>query len=90
MEGKSENMDLQYAVRVKCQPNYYGPQCEQHCVPRDDQFGHYTCGEDGSKVCLDGWQGSFCANGELLFLLKVFSLGTAMFIFTVSKLTLTK
>ena len=32
------------------------------CVPRDDLFGHYTCGEGGEIVCLPGFQdpASYC------------------------------
>ena len=50
----------QFRVRVKCSANYYNTTCTTFCRPRDDQFGHYTCGLNGEKVCLAGWQGSNC------------------------------
>lgn len=30
------------------------------CKPRDDFFGHYTCGGKGQKVCQSGWSGENC------------------------------
>ena len=52
----------------------YGKDCDTLCKPRDDQFGHYTCGQDGHKICLQGWQkdmtnpeGDYCTKGKLLF-----------------------
>lgn len=62
------NHTLQYSYRVVCDDNYYGAGCTRRCVPHDDIIGHYTCGPDGSKICLDGWQGprcteAICTNG---------------------------
>lgn len=53
-------------VRVQCADNYYNTTCTTFCRPRNDQFGHYTCGEQGNKVCLPGWQGANCEKGKLI------------------------
>lgn len=52
--------ELRYSYRFVCDENYYGPSCEELCRPRDDQFGHSYCSENGTKVCLDGWEGEYC------------------------------
>ncbi|KAL5238430.1 hypothetical protein ACI65C_005840 [Semiaphis heraclei] len=52
---------MAYRVRVRCDRNYYGQNCTKLCKPRDDRFGHYTCGDtDGRKECIPGWQGETC------------------------------
>ncbi|KAH9509092.1 hypothetical protein Btru_049004 [Bulinus truncatus] len=51
---------LVYAYRFYCDKNYYGAKCDVLCRPRDDQFGHFSCGTNGTKVCLDGWGGDYC------------------------------
>ena len=59
LQTSSAKLNLSY--RVVCDPNYYGQSCTQKCIPRDDQFGHYSCNpQNGSKTCLDGWQGANC------------------------------
>ncbi|KAL5104601.1 Alpha-1-macroglobulin [Taenia crassiceps] len=30
------------------------------CVPRNDEFGHYECGDGDEILCLKGWKGSNC------------------------------
>nr|KAG5699751.1 hypothetical protein BaRGS_014167 [Batillaria attramentaria] len=52
--------ELRYSYRFVCNENYYGPSCEELCRPRDDQFGHSYCSENGTVVCLDGWEGEYC------------------------------
>ncbi|XP_026554381.1 protein jagged-2 isoform X1 [Pseudonaja textilis] len=47
-------------IRVKCDENYYGPQCNKFCGPRDDFVGHYTCDQNGNKACMEGWIGDEC------------------------------
>ena len=56
-----------------CSDHYFGRDCDTLCRPRDDQFGHYECGPDGEKVCLEGWQkdtskkageGDYCTKGK--------------------------
>lgn len=51
-------------VRVQCSANYYNTTCTTFCRPRNDQFGHYTCGDKGQKICLAGWQGANCEKGK--------------------------
>lgn len=55
---------LVHRVRVQCSENYYNTTCTTFCRPRNDQFGHYTCGDKGDKVCLAGWQGANCEKGK--------------------------
>ena len=50
---------LEYRYRIVCADTYYGDACRDQCVPRDDKFGHYECGENG-VVCMEGWQGTYC------------------------------
>jgi Golgi apparatus protein 1 len=47
---------LDYDFRLVCANAYYGTDCDILCKPRNDQFGHYTCGPGGEKLCLDGWE----------------------------------
>ena len=47
---------IQLSFRLNCTENYYGPDCATFCMERDDDLGHYTCGSDGSFVCLQGYQ----------------------------------
>lgn len=51
---------LEYSYRVVCDEHYYGTGCSTFCRPRDDQFGHYTCDNNGTKICLKSWQGPYC------------------------------
>jgi len=48
------------AYRLLCDTGYYGRRCSLSCNPRRDKFGHYMCADNGTRVCLDGWTGSFC------------------------------
>lgn len=52
-----------FSVRVQCSENYFNTTCTTFCRPRNDQFGHFTCGERGNKVCLSGWKGANCEEG---------------------------
>jgi delta-like protein len=67
------NTKLDYEYRMVCSSHYYGADCDTLCRPRDDQFGHYTCGPSGEKVCLEGYQkdpsnpeGDYCTKGKNL------------------------
>jgi jagged-like protein len=51
---------IKYRIRVQCMPNYYNATCTKLCRPRDDRFGHYSCDNNGNKVCLQGWIGQNC------------------------------
>ncbi|PVD34593.1 hypothetical protein C0Q70_05869 [Pomacea canaliculata] len=47
--------------RVVCDRNYYGPRCDVLCKKSDNPIiGHYACDDNGSRVCLDGWEGESC------------------------------
>ncbi|XP_005266991.1 delta-like protein 1 isoform X1 [Homo sapiens] len=56
----SGRTDLKYSYRFVCDEHYYGEGCSVFCRPRDDAFGHFTCGERGEKVCNPGWKGPYC------------------------------
>lgn len=58
------NSELNYSYRVMCDNHYYGSTCSNYCKPRDDEFGHFRCETDGTKVCMDGWQGDYCTEGK--------------------------
>ena len=70
-EGRSSSgstgLRRTYRVRVQCDPNYFNATCMKFCRPRDDNFGHYTCDQQGDKVCLPGWTGATCETGSNLF-----------------------
>ncbi|XP_060552449.1 delta-like protein B [Ruditapes philippinarum] len=57
---KTNQTELEYKYRVQCSSDYYDAGCSTLCRPRDDHFGHYTCADDGSKVCMAGWKGAYC------------------------------
>uniref|UniRef100_A0A671YN05 Delta-like protein n=1 Tax=Sparus aurata TaxID=8175 RepID=A0A671YN05_SPAAU len=52
--------ELRYAYRFLCDEHYYGDGCSVFCRPRDDAFGHFTCGERGEIICNSGWKGQYC------------------------------
>ncbi|XP_043922820.1 delta-like protein 1 [Protopterus annectens] len=56
----SGRTELKYSYRYVCDEHYYGEGCSAFCRPRDDAFGHFTCGERGEKVCNPGWKGQYC------------------------------
>ena len=65
---------LEFEYRMICTAHYYGKDCDTLCKPRNDQFGHYTCGQDGTKMCLPGWQkdlnnpeGDYCTKGKSIY-----------------------
>lgn len=60
----SGRTDLKYSYRFVCDEHYYGEGCSVFCRPRDDAFGHFTCGERGEKVCNPGWKGQYCTECE--------------------------
>ncbi|VDN98298.1 unnamed protein product [Rodentolepis nana] len=35
-------------------------QSDYTCKPRDDEFGHYECKNDGDIICKEGWTGPNC------------------------------
>lgn len=52
--------ELRYSYRFLCDEYYYGDGCSVFCRPRDDAFGHFTCGERGEIICNSGWKGQYC------------------------------
>uniref|UniRef100_A0A671KSL8 Delta-like protein n=1 Tax=Sinocyclocheilus anshuiensis TaxID=1608454 RepID=A0A671KSL8_9TELE len=52
--------ELKYSYRFVCDEHYYGEGCSVFCRPRDDAFGHFTCGERGEIICDAGWKGQYC------------------------------
>uniref|UniRef100_W5L7G4 Delta-like protein n=1 Tax=Astyanax mexicanus TaxID=7994 RepID=W5L7G4_ASTMX len=52
--------ELKYSYRFMCDEHYYGEGCSVFCRPRDDAFGHFTCGERGEIICNSGWKGQYC------------------------------
>ncbi|XP_046470617.1 protein jagged-1 isoform X2 [Neodiprion pinetum] len=60
LNHQGRNAHLAYRVRVQCAEHYYNATCTKLCRPRDDKFGHYTCDDNGDKVCIHGWKGANC------------------------------
>lgn len=56
LSGSRATVTLQ--LEVYCAKNYYGPTCS--CSPQDDSSGHYTCDNQGRKVCRPHWYGGSC------------------------------
>ncbi|OAF66441.1 hypothetical protein A3Q56_05849, partial [Intoshia linei] len=57
---RNETSHLQFVMETKCQDNYYGPKCKIYCKDVNDVSGHYNCDANGSKICLDNWNGENC------------------------------
>lgn len=56
-----EQSELRYSYHVFCDEYYFGDGCAEYCRPRDDTLGHYTCDEEGNRICLEGWKGNYCS-----------------------------
>ena len=42
---------------VECTFDFYGPACDVSCpLGRNDSLGRYRCDNNGSRVCLDGYE----------------------------------
>lgn len=71
--------ELKYSYRFVCDEHYYGEGCSVFCRPRDDTFGHFTCGERGEIICNSGWKGQYCTERKYkwylacIFCLKIVS-----------------
>ena len=59
--GYYGKVTLDLSFRVMCQDNYYGSDCSRYCIPE----GHYTCDDQGIRVCLPGYSGSDCLTRKL-------------------------
>uniref|UniRef100_A0A3B3ZAF4 Delta-like protein n=1 Tax=Periophthalmus magnuspinnatus TaxID=409849 RepID=A0A3B3ZAF4_9GOBI len=62
----SGRTELRYSYRFLCDEHYYGEGCSVFCRPRDDAFGHFTCGERGEIICNSGWKGQYCTESICL------------------------
>ena len=75
--GRYNVITLRMSFKAVCSPNYYGSDCRVFCRPTDDATGHYSCDEDGNKVCLPGWvqdATNNCLTGRIPFSTCVCSL----------------
>ena len=65
--GEDKRISLELSYSLSCIQNYYGSDCSQQCIPRnDDTNGHYTCNTTtGEIICREGWQNitSNCTDG---------------------------
>lgn len=61
---KSRYVTMKLDLELYCDKDYYGPSCSVNCVPRDDSRGHYTCDNQGNKICLQHWEGPSCKRCE--------------------------
>ena len=48
-------INVSYEVAMVCTENYFGSDCTTFCEERDDEQGHYTCGNEGNIVCRDSY-----------------------------------
>ncbi|XP_051235513.1 delta-like protein D [Dicentrarchus labrax] len=62
----SGRTELRYSYRFLCDEHYYGDGCSVFCRPRDDAFGHFSCGERGEIICNSGWKGQYCTESICL------------------------
>ena len=58
--GDHGNSRIQLSFRVQCEESFFGQNCTTFCQPTDDSTGHYTCGSNGERICLQGYSGLFC------------------------------
>ncbi|XDV28044.1 hypothetical protein PO909_031448 [Leuciscus waleckii] len=56
-----EQSKLRFSYRVVCNEFFYGDDCSDICLPRDDPFGHFNCDAAGNRICLPEWKGKYCA-----------------------------
>ncbi|XP_022670135.1 protein jagged-1b-like isoform X1 [Varroa destructor] len=59
-KGLFNTANVNYGIRLRCAPNHYTKDCSRTCSPRDDKYGHWTCNQDGIKICADGWKDVQC------------------------------
>ena len=70
--GDYGNAMLQLSFRVQCDHNFYGRNCSTFCVHTDNSTGHYACGANGERVCLNGWRNSSgnCLTRKCIFAIR--------------------
>ena len=52
INGNRGRGEIHLRYRVQCGLNFYGPDCNVHCVPMDRSI----CDSDGNMVCKEGYQ----------------------------------
>ena len=66
--GVLGDVSLLVRFRVTCQRDYYGRNCSTFCIAQnDDSFGHFSCNQDGTIQCLEGFQNpqSNCSESKI-------------------------
>ena len=54
--GVHGNAIMELSFRLTCKGNFYGTDCATFCEQTDhDTLGHFSCDENGNRVCLDGY-----------------------------------
>lgn len=75
--GVLGGVSLSARFRVTCQRDYYGSDCSIFCIAQnDDSFGHFSCNEDGTIECLNGFQNplNMCRESKITFSEPAFTL----------------
>ncbi len=77
--GQYSNSRIQLRFRVQCDTGYYGFNCARYCMKRNDENGHYTCDQNGNRICLGGWIDSNreCTTGKYVSFVLLYSLTNA-------------
>uniref|UniRef100_A0A0V0J556 Delta-like protein n=1 Tax=Schistocephalus solidus TaxID=70667 RepID=A0A0V0J556_SCHSO len=52
-------------LELKCRKNWFGKLCDNYCNPGNNFF---TCGENGSAICLPGYFGPSCTRKDYCYL----------------------
>ena len=53
--GARDGKRLTLRIEANCFADFYGSSCTVYCKGRDDEGGHFTCGSNGEKICIEGW-----------------------------------
>ena len=72
--GNNNKVSIQLRYHIYCQDNFYGTDCSTFCLAQDDDVnGHYTCNNDGSIRCRDGFENpsNNCRESKLNFILPL-------------------
>lgn len=48
-------LELRFQINCAVMTGFYGVDCNTFCLDTNDTTGHYTCDQDGMRVCLDGY-----------------------------------
>ena len=67
--------ELTMQVRLTCEPNYGGVDCDKHCIPPTNGYGDFNLASPPYYQCNFGWRGSGCSQSKcppcLLFWITV-------------------